>query len=337
MKLAGQKALAYCDKPKAQDKAVLIFSSDPGLVSSAADTLIANRLPELDPINVVRINDDNLKGDDAMLADELVARSLLGGDRLVRLRMDKETYAKQVIALLADIDSGALAPEAFWVVEAKDLGKSSKLRAAFEDSKSALALHLFADDESTVTEFAETQLREAGVAIEPDALAAFCAELPGDRRLAISEVEKLKLYALDLGRPLTLDDILSIAAAEQPRGADVAADAAILGDVKSSTVAINRFLDAGGSPISAMRTLHFRMQRVMDAAAMERPSGRALRPPVFDKEWPAFQRALRDWTPSRIQKAFSQLYTCEKACKQAGAPADAILGQLILSIARRHL
>lgn len=336
MKLAGQKALAYCDKPKPRDRAVLIFSSDPGLVSSAAETLIANRLPSLDPVNAVRLNDDNLKNDDAMLADELVARSLLGGDRLVRLRMDKETYAKQVIAILADIDSGALQPEAFWVIEARDLGKSSKLRAAFEASESALALHLYADDEATITEYAESQLRESGVDIEPEALAAFCAELPGDRRLAMSEVEKLQLYALDLGRPLTLEDILSIAAAEQPRGADVAADAAILGDAKASTIAINRFLDAGGSPISAMRTLHFRMLRVMDAAAMERPSGRALRPPIFDKEWPAFQRALRDWTPARIQKAFTQLYASEKACKQAGAPAEAIAGQLFLAIAERR-
>ncbi len=113
----------------------------------------------------------------------------------------------------------------------------------------------------------------------------------------MSEIEKLQLFAHDIGRPLTIDDIQSIAAAEQPRGADVAADAAILGDVKAATIAMNRFLDAGGSPISAMRTLHFRMLRVPDAAAMERPNGRALRPPVFEKEWPAFQSALRDWTP----------------------------------------
>lgn len=336
MKLAGQKALAYCEKPKPRDNAFLIFSSDPGLASSAADTLIAKRLPDLDPMNVVKLNDDTLKNDDAQLADELVARSLLGGDRLVRLRLEKETYAKQVIGLLADIDAERLHPEALWVIEAKDLGKSSKLRAAFEESKSALALHLYADDEASITDYAEAQLREAGVQLEPEALAAFCAELPGDRRLAISEVEKLQLYALDIGRTLTLDDIQSIAAAEQPRGADVAADAAILGDAKAATSAINRFLDAGGSPISAMRTLHFRMLRVMEAAAMERPNGRALRPPIFDKEWPPFQRALRDWTQPRIQRAFSRLYESEKACKQGGAPAEAIAGQLILSIAQRQ-
>ncbi len=336
MKLAGQKALAYCEKPKPRDQAILIFSSDPGLVSSAADTLIAKRLPDIDPMNVVKLNDDNLKNDDAMLADELVARSLLGGDRLVRLRLEKETYAKQVIAVLSDIDNDRLHAEALWIIEAKDLGKSSKLRSAFEASKTALALHLFPDDETSVTDYAEAQLAAAEISIEPDALAAFCAELPGDRRLAMSEIEKLQLFAHDIGRPLTIDDIQSIAAAEQPRGADVAADAAILGDVKAATIAINRFLDAGGSPISAMRTLHFRMLRVLDAAAMERPNGRALRPPVFEKEWPAFQSALRDWTPARIERAFSQLYASEKACKQAGAPAEAIAGQLILSIATRQ-
>ena len=137
MKLAGQKALAYCEKPKPRDQAILIFSSDPGLVSSAADTLIAKRLPDIDPMNVVKLNDDSLKNDDAMLADELVARSLLGGDRLVRLRLEKETYAKQVIAVLSDIDNDRLHAEALWIIEAKDLGKSSKLRSAFEASKAA--------------------------------------------------------------------------------------------------------------------------------------------------------------------------------------------------------
>ena len=41
-------------------------------------------MPGVDPFNLIKLSDDDLKRDPQALADELVARSLLGGDRLVR-------------------------------------------------------------------------------------------------------------------------------------------------------------------------------------------------------------------------------------------------------------
>lgn len=338
MKLAGARALAWCEKPKEPlVDAVLLFGPDPGLVSAAADALTRARIPDIDPMNVVRMTEEDLRRDDARLADELVARSLLGGARLVRLRIEREASARQALEALADIDAGRLAPEALWIVEGGDLAKTSKLRKAFEDAGKALALQLYADDEATIADYAGKRLAAAGVAIEPEALAALVEELPGDRRLAMSELDKLELFAFELGRPVTLADVRAIASAEQARGADDAADAAVIGDVEAADRAIQRFLDSGGNAVSALRILHFRMSRMLDAVASNAGTGFKLRPPVFDKEWPAFSRAMRDWTPARLQRAFDRLYQAEKACKQAGSPTDAIVVSLILRIARRSV
>lgn len=335
MKLSGAKAAAFCLKPQPSFRVVLVFGADPGLVSASADQIAKAWLPDPDPINIVRMTDEDIKKDEARLADELVARSLLGGDRLVRLRMDRETYARQVIETLTAIENGSLKLEAAWIIEGGDLGKSSKLRAAFEASSAAMALHLFADDERSVGDFLAQRLREAKIEIEPAALALLSSELPGDRRLAMAEVEKLELYALDLGRSVSVEDVRLISSAEQARGADDAADAAIAGDAVAASIATQRFLDAGGSPISAMRTLHFRMLRLSDAVATDAANGFRLRPPVFERDWPAFSRAMRSWTPQLIQRAFARLYEAEKDCKQAGAPAESILGTLMLRIAKR--
>jgi DNA polymerase-3 subunit delta len=338
MKHAGPKALAFCEKPPARPRIALIFGGDAGLVSSAADMLAKAWLPNPDPMNLIRLTDDDLRRDAALLGDELAARSLLGGDRLVRMRVEREAGAgKHVLAALADIDAGTLRPEATWIVEAGDLGKSSALRSGFEASANAAALQLYADDEASVSAFVSGRLAAAKVIIEPDALALLVSELPGDRRLAISEVEKLELYAMDLGRAVTTDDIARIASAEQPRGADDAADAAIAGDAAGAARSLDRFLDAGGNAISAMRTLHFRMLRVADASASGAGSGMRLRPPVFDRDWPAFSRALKDWSGPRLHGAFARLYEAEKACKQAGAPTDAIIRTLIDRISRREV
>lgn len=272
-----------------------------------------------------------------MLGDELVARSLMGGERLIRVRVDKDASSKYLLEILTDIDKGSLTPEAFWIIEAGELNKTNKLRVGFEESKSAIALQLYADDEATVADLVTKRLAAAGVAIEPQALALFVADLPGDRRLALSELEKLELYAVGLGRSISQADVSQLASAEQPRGADDAADAAILGDAPQATLSINRYLDAGGNPISALRTLHFRMLRVSDAVASNAGTGMRLRPPIFDKEWPPFSRALRDWHAPVIHRAFTRLYEAEKSCKQAGAPSDAIIKNLIHKIATRTL
>jgi DNA polymerase-3 subunit delta len=337
MKLAGQRALAFCEKPQGKSRIALIFGGDPGLVSTSADLLAERWVPGIDPFNIVKLSDEDLKRDPQLLADELVARSLLGGERLVRVRIDKETAAKSVIEILGDVEKGILNPEAAWIVEGGDLGKASKLRGAFEASDAAQALQLFADDESTINDLVAKRLASAGVVMDPPALAAFVAELPGDRRLALSELEKLELYAIGLGRPVSTEDVAQLASAEQPRGADDAADAAILGDAAQATVSINHYLDAGGNPISALRTLHFRMMRVLDAVATNAGTGMRLRPPVFEKEWPPFARAMREWRAPAIQRTFNRLYEAEKSCKQAGAPSDAIIRQLIHRIATRTI
>ena len=93
MKLAGARALAFCDKPQGKTRVALVFGGDPGLVSTAADMLAERWVPGIDPFNLVKLSDDDLKRDPQTLADELVARSLMGGDRLVRVRIDRETSA----------------------------------------------------------------------------------------------------------------------------------------------------------------------------------------------------------------------------------------------------
>jgi DNA polymerase-3 subunit delta len=336
VKHAGPKAQAFCDRPPRDVHLALLFGADGGQVSEAADRLVRALAPQLDPFNLVRLSDEDLRRDPARLEDELVARSLLGGDRIVRLRIDREAGAAPLLSTLARIEAGELVPEAALIIEAGDLARKSELRARFEDSPRAAALHFYPDDDAAITELVRSRLGAAGVAIAPEALAAFCAELAGDRRLALSELEKLELFALDLGRPVALSDLAGVAAAEQPQGADDAADAVVLGDVAAADRALARFFDAGGSPISALRTLHFRLVRVADALASGASDGRRLRPPIFgDRDWQAFARALRDWSAPRVRRALARLYDTELSCKQAGAPTEALVTQLILRLAAR--
>ncbi|MEM6626527.1 MAG: DNA polymerase III subunit delta [Pseudomonadota bacterium] len=334
MKLSGAKALQFCRKPPAGAKVILLFGSDTGVVADAANTLASAWLgDDADPLNVTRLQEDEVKKDPAMLFDALVARSLLGGATLLRLRLSGDSAAKPMVDAIESIDTGDVSSEAYWLIEAGDLPPKSKIRKAFEKSKQAHALHLFADDEDAVADLARRALSDIAADIEPEALALFASELPGDRHMAKSEIEKLALYSLDLGRPVAAADVAAIAATDQPKGSDAAADAALAGDYQSADAAITRFLEAGGSPVSALRTLHFRMLRISDAQA----GAKYLRPPVFDRDRPAFDRVLTNWPPTRIARALTLLYSAETTCKQGGAPSEAALRIVIDRLARRRV
>ncbi|MFC7292333.1 DNA polymerase III subunit delta [Hirschia litorea] len=334
MNAIGEKAHAFCQRPKAGINLILAYGEDLGLVSDAIGVLTTKlRKAENNELEVVRLQEEDVKKDAALLADHLSAVSLLGTKQLFRLRISNESAAKNITSLLTDIGAGRVYPENYLCIEAPELKKTSKILTGFSSSPDAIALHFFAETQEQITDYIRSRLSDLNIQLEEDALEKFAAELPGDRRLANSEIEKLSLYAYEIGRKITADDIRDVCASEQPRGADDAADAALAGDVKRANTSLDRFLDAGGSAISALRTLHFRLIRILDAKL----GARYLRPPVFDKEKPAFNKMLQDWNASRVNRALAILYAAEKSCKQSGVSTEAILKIVIDRISRRQV
>lgn len=334
MILISDKALAFCNRPKAGIKIAMGFSEDLGIASDALTSLIKKwQSLEENELEVLRLQEEEIKRDPALLLDHLTAVSLLGGKKALRIRLSNESLAKQFIALVDDIASGQLYPENYLVIEAPELKKKSKLRESFSASPDVVCLQFFAESEAQTFEYIQHRLSEDKVQIDKDALEQFASELPGDRRLANAEIEKLSLYAFEINRSITVDDIKLVCATEQPRGADDAADAALAGNVTEANKSLDRYLEAGGSAISALRTLHFRLLRVIDAQS----GARYLRPPVFEKERPAFNKMLRDWDSMRANRALSVLYSAEKACKQAGVSTEAILKIVVDRFSKRQI
>jgi DNA polymerase-3 subunit delta len=336
MKKSGKAAIDFCSAPPRDIRCVLLFGEDAGVIEATALNLIRRWIANLDPMNVVRLSDDDLRKDPGVLEDHLSARSLMGGDSLVRVKTEKDTSARVLTETLKRIEAGSFFLEAFCIVEAGELPKTSKLRSAWEASSVAYGLELRPDDEGDVVQLVRESLNANAIELEADALAAFCSELAGNRRLALAEIEKLSLYAIGLNRPVNLTDIRTFSSGEITRGADDAADSAVIGDLKSADTAIERFLEGGGSPITALRVLHLRVMRASNARSTRAQNGSRLWPPVSDQDWPAYSAALKDWTPTRIMNALQCLHTTEAACKAAGAPAEALLRHALRTIADRR-
>ena len=319
MKLQGNSAERFAKKPDPACPFALIFGDDEGVVADAANTLIKAWTKD-DPATVLTLDEDEIKREPAKLFDALEAVSLLGESTIIRVR----TKGEKLFALMKDVLM--LPPEriaAKLVLQNGNLNTRSKLRTAFETAGNAAALHLFADSDADMADLVREFLKSRQVDIDADALSHFVGGLPGHRSLANAEMEKLAVFAHNLGRPVNAADVRSLCETNADENARRAVLLALNGEPHPAQAEMDRVLDAGLSPISLVRMFEMEASRMLEAQALQGEGGSAnvgmkLKPPVWKSDWPAFQARLRKWPTPRLARLVERLHDLELMAKSPG-------------------
>jgi len=335
MKVQGNSALRFAKKPDPACQFALIFGDDEGVVADAANALI-KAWEKAGPSTVVTLDEDDIKREPVMLFDTLEAVSLLGETSIIRIR----TKGEKLFALMKDVL--ALPPEriaAKLVLQNGSLNTRSKLRTAFEAAPNAAALHLFADSDADMHELIRGFLKERGADINQEALSAFVSGLPGHRSLANAEMEKLAVYAHDLGRPIEVHDIRALCETNADESARTAVLLALSGMPEAAQAEMDRVIDAGLSAISLVRLFEMEASRMLSAQALQGEGGGAnvgmkLKPPVWKSDWPAFQARLKKWPTPRLSRLIERLHDIELLAKSpgGGAMAEAAIRELFVTL-----
>ena len=333
MKLTGKKAEGFIKKPDPACWAVLTFSEDEGVANDAARNIIK----AWGDLELISLDEDAIKRDPAILFDELEAQSLLGDERAIRVRTNGDKIAALLLEAvkLADETPGRFA--ARLIISAGGLQKRSKLRAGFEAAKSAAALQLFEDEVSDVAGLVQSALDEIGASADPGVIDTFIGDLPGHRGLARQEIQKLCLYAHNLGRPLNLEDVRKLSATDIDHALSVAINAALDGRPEHAMRMLDRCLVSGANTITVLRAIQRESQRLLQAheiGGLQGNVGMKLRPPVWQSEWPAFSKRLRSWSPKRLARILERIYDAERQVKIEGPSGEPVLRMLMNDLAR---
>jgi DNA polymerase-3 subunit delta len=335
VKLKPGEIERFIKNPPPGLRAVLLYGPDEGKVRELSERICKTVAPDLsDPFNVSTLMPEDLDGDEARIAVEASAQSLMGGRRLVRVRGATEKTAKAIEAAL-DAPTG----DSMIVVEGGDL-KPAGLRKLFEGNRGDLAtIPCYADEARDVIGLIREAMTAGQVKLDRDAEQYLAERLGSDRIASRNELEKLALMAgpggsIDLdtvvdaigdGAALAVDALVSSAADGRPSG--------ILG-------ALDRAFSQGESPVRILRIAQTYFQRLHLASgriAEGRSAGEAvksLRPPVFWKAAEPMTRQLGVWTPEKLAQALARLGRSEVLCKTTGYPAEAECGQALIDVAR---
>ncbi len=342
MKLAGARARSWLNAPPANCPGVLLFGPDAGLCAERAEAVAKKFSPNPDdPFSTTVLSADDLTGDPARLADEMVAQSLLGDARLIRLRLSHERGAASIAKTIKALDARPQTCAAKLIVEAGDMTPRSAIRKAFEGAKHFAAIACYADSQADIANMVHQTLGDLSISIAPDALDAFVPLLEGDRRMARSEIEKLALYkgyGQEEGAKVTLADIKVLAAGAGAAGLDDIVFDAMAGNAITMDASLQRALAGKTNPHSVLAALQRHSVRLHQASALMAAGNsmdeamRNLRPPVFVMRKTAFGTALRIWPEAALARAVAQSLECEKNMKTTGAPAEALLGRLLIAL-----
>lgn len=328
--------------PPAGVRAALIHGRDRGGVRERAEAL-ARRLVERpdDPFDTALLTEADLEADPARLPDELAALSMLGGRRLVRVRLDGKAGPEKLTAeaLKAHAD-GALNPDAFLIVEAQALEKSSALRKAAEAHAAAAAIAVYEDEGGDVARMARDALKADGVSLTAEALELFTARLPKERGVARAEIERLVLW-LGPGSgaqagPAELEEFLGV----EPEASlfDAAADA-FGGRLRPAFTALRRAQAEGEGGVAVVRALSSHAQKLRRSLVLvgggRGPQEAAKMSGVFWKSEREFLRQLAKWRLADLDTLQPEILDCDRACKSAGAPDGLLAERLAMTVAGR--
>jgi DNA polymerase-3 subunit delta len=242
-------------------------------------------------------------------------------------------FAPAVEALVA-----APAPDCRVVIEAGDLKRNAPLRTVCERARNAVALPCYLDLEEDLVLLIDEEMRDAGLAISPQARDALVPLLGGDRLASRQEIRKLALFAR--GKPrVELEDVMAAVADASTLALDGLIDAAFAGRTGELEVQFGKARTAGTAPgaiVSAalrqVAQLHKARLAVEEGGSIDN-AVQGIQPFVHFSRKGAIKAALKTWTSARLERAMTGLAEAALEARRQSAMAELIAQRALLTLA----
>jgi len=333
----------FLSRPDPAVRAAVIYGRDLGVVRERGQELAANvtERPD-DPFDVTLVTDGDLDQDGGRLADDLMAISMMGGRRLVRLRLSSDRAGPDRLAAdaLERHAAGEFNPEAFFLVDAGALDRTSALRKAAEKAPAAAAIPCYEDEVGDRARITREALAKDRLSLTAEALDLFVRRLPHERGVARREIERLALYlGPGSGAMGTADDLTDFLGVEPEASLAEAAQDAFGGRLAAAQAGLRRAAQEGEGGPAAVRAMSQHLMRLRRTATL-RLGGAELAQAakaagVFWKNEREFLRQARAWELPQLDALQPDLLAADRACKQTGSPDHLIAERLALTIAAK--
>ncbi len=330
----------FLKTPDPAIRVAVVYGRDMGVVRERAQALALVVTPHPDdPFDCTLLTEADIDGEAGKLEGALQAISMMGGRRLVRLRLGEKVAVDRAAAeALTAHAAGELNPDAFFLIEAGALGRDSQVRKVGEKAAGCVVIPCYEDEPGDLARLTREALNADKVGIEADALDLFVSRLPRERGVARSEIERLALYlgpgSGRVARAADLEDFLGV---EPEASLFDAAQDAFGGRLGAAHAGLRRAALEGEAGPAAVRAIGMHLAKLRRTLTLHQ-AGAGLQEAakasgVFWKAEREFLRQARSWSLKDLDTVQGEVLAADLACKQTGSPDRLIAERLALTIA----
>lgn len=317
-------------------RAFLIYGPDSGLVSERTRDLSKKTNVDLsDDFNVTKLEASEISSDPGRLADEIGSIGLFGGDRLIWIKnagSDKK-LADAVNSVLDEISD-----DVTLIIEAGDLKKSSPLRKMIEKASPALAIPCYADDGRALQTLVDQELSAANLRIEMDARQLLMSFLGGDRLASRGELQKLTLYCQGQEK-VTAEDVTNAIGDASSISVDETVDAILTGNINDLDKSFAKIIISKTPIFLVLRSCLVQLQQIdimrSEIEINKKQAGQVMTEMgrfIHFKRKPAFEKALRKWTCSKLRNEMDRLANTILETRKNAALEESIARQALMRV-----
>jgi DNA polymerase-3 subunit delta len=302
MKVPNNSIENWLNTPPDNVFAVLIYGPDVGLVSSRAAQL-EKGLAKKEELDISQYDLKRLKDEPYLLNDAMQSLSLLGGKPVIKIKDSSSQLPKHIQESL----SSAPGNGAFIIWCAEELSPSSSLRKFFEKEKNIAAIPCYKDDEQHIQLLISRTLNQHQYRYDGNVPLALAQKFYGDRLIILSELDKLMLYTQE-SKNITIEDVEACIQDSQEISLNGICNAIADRDVVNVHRYLHSALSEGMTAVAIIRVLaqyfmklHY-VKNLIEEGASFQDAAKKIKPPIFFKQLPVFQRHIHNWSNKNLQQ-----------------------------------
>ena len=205
MKVSARDVGSFLETPPNNIRAYLIFGRDLGLISERVLTLTSSIIGNIgDPFRFSELTGKEIAAEPARFIDEVSALSLVGGKRVVRVRLGSENISDSLKVLF---DGPGF--ESLVILEGSNLANTSPVRRLMEKHDMAAVIPCYEDNVATLSLLIDQIMTQNSINLSQAAKEYLLTHLGSDRQVSRRELEKLVTFTGEK-HAVSIDDVLAI-------------------------------------------------------------------------------------------------------------------------------
>lgn len=315
-----------------QFQSVLVYGNDYGVVSQTVDSIVSKFIPgEQTIFNFACLQYSSIIKNPELLCNELNSPSLTRERKIILVSEVEKAVPTWLKESLQNLN-----PDVFVIFKASELPPSSAIRKFFENEKNLAVIACYHDEHATTRTIVENKLKQHKITIDKQALDYLVMNVNSDRLILLSELDKLILFAQNMGK-ISFEDIKQLISLSGNSSIDDFCFDIALGNSANFDLRLRQLLDTKTNVIAIIRSITRCFQQLLKAQGFIKngmtveQAMQKLSPPVFFKYVPIFTTCLKRFSLGQLQDIIGAFTDLELLCKTTNTDHKVLFEYVVLN------